>query len=226
MSEAQRKVLQGKLGYHFVDVALLKQALSHRSIGACNNERLEFLGDSILSFVIADELFRLFPGAREGELSRLRSQLVKGDTLANIARELDLGPYLILGDGEKKSGGATRESILADAVEALLGAIYLEAGLPEARSAILRLLASRIGQLSLSDTKKDSKSKLQELLQSKKLPLPEYEVASVEGEGHAQVFTVTCAVQNSSYKASATASSRKKAEKLAALQMLQHLNYQ
>jgi len=226
VSELPIQMLQDKMGYHFDDAALLKQALSHRSIGACNNERLEFLGDSILSFVIADELFRLFPSAREGELSRLRSQLVKGDTLASIAQELNLGVCLILGDGEKKSGGAARESILADAVEALLGAIYLDAGLNATRNTILKLLANRIGQLNLSDTKKDSKSKLQELLQSKKLALPEYEVANIEGEGHAQTFTVTCVVQNTAYKASATASSRKKAEKLAASQMLQHLNHQ
>lgn len=215
--------LQDKLSYRFDDAALLKQALSHRSVGAQNNERLEYLGDSILSFVIADELYRLFPSAREGELSRLRSQLVKGDTLAKIAQELDVGASLLLGDGEKKTGGASRESILADSIEALLGAIYLDSGLSEAKRTILHLFSARINELSLSDTRKDSKSKLQELLQAKKLSLPEYEVIQVDGDGHAQVFTVACIVKNTAYKPTATATSRKKAEKLAATQMLEYL---
>lgn len=218
--------LQVALGYKFRNDSLLRQALSHRSVGASNNERLEFLGDSILNFIVADLLFQTFPSAKEGELSRLRSQLVKGDTLAKIAKELDLSPVLLLGEGERKSGGCNRESIQADAVEALLGAIYCEVGLEAVRPVIHRLFSSRMNELSLDDTRKDSKSKLQEWLQGRKLPLPEYIVSDIEGEGHAQVFTISCSIQGTDFSPSASASSRKKAEKMAAKLMLEHLGVQ
>ncbi|MEX2367164.1 MAG: ribonuclease III, partial [Pseudohongiellaceae bacterium] len=153
------------LDYRFKDQNLLRLALSHCSAGKDNNERLEFLGDSILGFIIAEELYRRFPKGREGELSRLRAELVQRSTLADIARELDLGRYLILGAGELKSGGAARESILADALEALISSLYLDGGLELCRSRVLQVFASRLSVLSLQDSPKDPKTRLQEYLQ-------------------------------------------------------------
>lgn len=208
--------LEQKLGFQFADPQLLKLALTHRSLGASNNERLEFLGDSVLNFVVAEQLFLKFPQAREGQLSRLRASLVKGDTLAAIAQELSLGEFLLLGEGERKSGGHGRASILADAVEAILGAVYHETGLADVKAVILRLLGTRLDALRLEDNQKDSKSELQELTQARQLPLPDYQLVSVEGEGHAQRFTVRCVVVGLARAPEATDSSRKKAEKKAA----------
>lgn len=211
------------IGHHFSEPSLLKLALCHRSLGANNNERLEFLGDSILNFIVAEKLYHQLQGAREGQLSRLRSQMVKGETLAVIARELNLGEFIQLGEGELKSGGAERDSILADSVEAVLGAIFLDAGLDAAILAVDRWYGDRFSHLSIADTMKDSKSHLQELLQAKQLPLPDYEVVNIEGEGHAQQFTVRCTIVGLAQAPEGIASSRKKAEKIAAQAVLQLL---
>ena len=215
--------LEQRLGYHFEDQRQLQLALTHRSHGATNNERLEFLGDSILNFVIGEELFKRFPEVREGQLSRLRSQMVKGETLAEIAREFELGDCLVLGEGEMKSGGNNRDSILADSVEAIIGAIYLASGLDVCRERVLSWFASRLNKLGLNTSAKDSKSRLQEYMQAQRQPLPEYQVVDVSGEGHAQMFTIECRVALSKNSTSATASNRREAEKQAAAQMLVHL---
>ncbi len=173
--------LARKLNYTFKDESLAELAVTHRSHGKRNNERLEFLGDSILNFVIAEALFKRFPEAKEGQLSRLRAQLVKGETLAEIAREMKLGDYLKLGSGELKSGGFRRDSILADAVEAIIGAIYLDSDMDVCRGYVLRWYKERLEQTNLQNTQKDSKTRLQEFLQSRRVALPEYELMSVEG---------------------------------------------
>lgn len=213
-------VLEQALGHRFGDRELLKLALTHRSFGARNNERLEFLGDSLLNYAVADALFKKFPEAREGQLSRLRAQLVRGETLAQIARELNVGAQLTLSDGERKTGGADRDSILADSVEALFGAVYRDAGLEAVLITIERLYASRLAALSLAETPKDAKSRLQELMQARQQPLPEYQVVQVQGQGHEQVFTVSCRVAGLREPVMATASSRKRAEKQTAEQAL------
>lgn len=215
--------LEQRLGYHFEDQRQLQLALTHRSHGATNNERLEFLGDSILNFIVGEALFKRFPEAREGQLSRLRSQMVKGDTLAELAREFELGECLVLGEGEMKSGGHRRDSILADSVEAIIGAIYLASGLDICRERVLVWFAPRLNELGLDTSAKDSKSRLQEYLQAQRQPLPEYVVAEVGGEGHAQVFTIECRVALAKTPTVATASSRREAEKQAAALMLVHL---
>ncbi len=215
--------LARKLGYAFKDESLIELAVTHRSLGKKNNERLEFLGDSILNFVIAEALFGRFPEAQEGQLSRLRAQLVKGDTLAEIAREKKLGDYLRLGSGELKSGGFRRASILADAVEAIIGAIYLDSDMATCRGYVLAWYQSRIEQTSLQDTKKDSKTRLQEFLQSRRAPLPEYELISVEGEAHKQTFHIRCNVQLLQHATEGVGGSRRQAEQEAAKQALSAL---
>jgi ribonuclease-3 len=215
--------LQHRLGYEFKAPALLQLALTHRSHGAHNNERLEFLGDSILNFVIGEALFKRFGDTREGQLSRLRSQLVKGETLAEIAREFELGECLILGEGEMKSGGHSRDSILADSVEALIGAIYTETDFETCRSHVLAWYAERLASLTVDTTAKDSKSQLQEYLQSLRKPLPEYEVVEAAGESHAQIFTIECRVVLLKQPVRAQASNRREAEKLAATEVLRLL---
>ncbi|MDO6569937.1 MULTISPECIES: ribonuclease III [unclassified Gilvimarinus] len=215
--------LQSKLNYEFDDLALFSLALSHRSVGAANNERLEFLGDSILNFIIARALFDQFESAREGQLSRLRSQLVKGETLAELAREFDLGPCLLLGEGEMKSGGQRRDSILADAVEAIIGAIYIDSDFDTCRQCVLRWYQPRLDDLNLDNPAKDAKTRLQEHLQSRKQPLPDYQVVNIEGEAHAQTFTVECHVSLLKNPEVATASSRRVAEKQSAALALKKL---
>lgn len=215
--------LEQRLGYQFEEPRQLQLALTHRSHGATNNERLEFLGDSILNFIIGEDLYHRLPDAREGQLSRLRSQLVKGDTLAELAREFELGDCLILGEGELKSGGRTRDSILADAVEAIIGAIYLASGMEVCRDRVLTWFAPRLNALSTHTTAKDPKSRLQEYMQAQRQPLPEYAVVAVAGEGHAQVFTVECRVALAKTPTSAVASNRREAEKQAAALMLAQL---
>lgn len=212
--------LQERLGYTFADSDKLYRALTHRSHGATNNERLEFLGDSILNFIIGEALFKKFPEAKEGQLSRLRSQLVKGETLAEIAREFALGECLVLGEGEMKSGGHRRDSILADTVEAIIGAVYLESGLEICRDRLHAWYAGRLAALTLETTVKDAKTRLQEHLQSLQLPLPEYRVVDTCGEAHAQLFTVECKVPTLSRVATARASNRREAEKQAAAAIL------
>lgn len=215
--------LEQRLGYHFEDQRQLQLALTHRSHSATNNERLEFLGDSILNFIVGEELFKRFPEVREGQLSRLRSQMVKGDTLAELAREFELGECLILGEGEMKSGGNSRDSILADSVEAIIGAIYLASGLGICRERVLTWFAPRLSKLGLNTSGKDSKSRLQEYMQAQRQPLPEYVVVKVGGEGHAQMFTIECRIALTKQPTSATASNRREAEKQAASLMLAQL---
>ncbi|MDR5902728.1 ribonuclease III [Halomonas icarae] len=212
-----------RLGHDFGDHSLLELAMTHRSYGGQNNERLEFLGDSIVNFVIAEALFRRFPEAREGQLSRLRARLVKGQTLAELAREMEFGEHLRLGSGEMKSGGHRRDSILADAVEAVIGAIYLDAGMEAVRARILSWYAGRLEDTSLQHTQKDPKTRLQEFLQSRQEPLPRYEVVSVEGEAHAQTFTVECHVELLQDHTTGIGSSRRHAEQQAAEMALKQL---
>ncbi len=205
-----------RIGHSFRDNSLLELAMTHRSFGGQNNERLEFLGDSIVNFVIAEDLFQRFPQAREGQLSRLRARLVKGQTLAELAREMEFGGHLLLGSGEMKSGGHRRDSILADAVEAVIGAIYLDAGMETARARVLAWYAARLEAIDLQDTQKDPKTRLQEFLQSRQVALPRYEVISVEGEAHAQTFTVECHVAMLEEHTLGIGSSRRHAEQQAA----------
>lgn len=223
MSEILLQRLQARLGYVFKDPAQLDLALTHRSCGAHNNERLEFLGDSILNFIVGEALFQRFPSAREGQLSRLRAQMVKGETLAELARELDLGECLRLGEGEMKSGGHRRDSILADTVEALIGAIYMEAGLGECAKLVNAWYASRLNKLSLSSPAKDAKTALQEYLQARQLPLPEYLVVQAAGEAHARTFTIECRVTPLKKPVRAQATNRREAEKQAAAETLEKL---
>lgn len=208
--------LSRRIGHSFTDEALFELALTHRSCGKKNNERLEFLGDSILNFVIADDLFERFPKAKEGELSRLRARMVKGVTLSEVARELGLGDYLRLGSGELKSGGYRRDSILADAVEAIIGAIYLDSNMDTARGFILSWFKDRLEKLDLNESMKDSKTRLQEFLQSRRLALPEYELMNVEGEAHAQTFYIDCQVDGLKKVAKGIGNSRRQAEQEAA----------
>lgn len=214
--------LSQRLGYTFNDESLVTLALTHRSKGGTNNERLEFLGDSILNFVIAEDLYQRFPQAREGKLSRLRARMVKGKTLAEVARDFDLGDFLLLGSGELKSGGHKRESILADAVEAIIGAIYLDSGLDSARDRILSWYASRLDDLSLEDPIKDPKTRLQEYQQGRHLALPKYEVLSVQGPSNEQVFKVEVKIPDATPHV-AEGSSRRSAEQAAALKLLSAL---
>lgn len=223
MISLKRQRLSKRLGYTFEDNSLLDLALTHRSCGARNNERLEFLGDSILNFTMGEALYNKFPEAREGDLSRLRAQLVKGETLAEVAREFELGEQLNLGEGEMKSGGFRRDSILADAVEAIIGAIYTEAGMDICQQHLLNWYAKRLDSITLTETKKDTKTQLQEFLQSRRAPVPEYKIVSTSGESHAQQFTVECRVSLLSKPTSATASNRKLAEKQAAAEALELL---
>jgi len=212
-----------KLGYEFSDTSLLELALTHRSCGKRNNERLEFLGDSILNFVIAEDLYARFPQAREGELSRLRAGQVKGETLAEIARELGFGDYLRLGSGELKSGGFRRDSILADSVEAVIGAIYLDSDMDTVRGFILGWYSERLEKINLKQSQKDSKTRLQEFLQSRRIGLPKYELVKVEGEAHDQTFYILCHVEMLEAPTHGTGSSRRQAEQEAARAAIEQL---
>ena len=194
MGRVSSDQLDRALGYTFTDAGLYKLALTHRSHGASNNERLEFLGDSIVNFVIAEALFARFPEAREGQLSRLRASLVKGPTLAQIAIDLQLGEHLQLGLGELKSGGHKRESILADALEAIIGGIYLDGGLEVCRDCILGWFAERLCAIEPGVAEKDAKTCLQEWLQARRQPLPKYHLEEIQGEAHEQLFKVSCRV--------------------------------
>lgn len=208
--------LERRLGYTFKDQDLMILALTHRSFAGRNNERLEFLGDAILNFVAGEALFERFPQAREGQLSRLRARLVKGETLALLARGFDLGEYLRLGSGELKSGGFRRESILADALEALIGAIYLDTGMEAARERVLDWLTAELDGLTLVDTNKDPKTRLQEFLQSRACELPRYEVVDIQGEPHCRTFFVECQVHLLNDKTQGQGVSRRIAEQVAA----------
>jgi len=212
-----------KLNYEFSDPELLNAALTHRSAGARNNERLEFLGDGALNFVIASEIYQLRPNYQEGQLSRLRATLVRGTTLAEIARDIELGDYLKLGTGELKSGGFKRSSILADAVEALIGAVYIDGGYNAAADLIRHLYRERLANLPPDEPQKDAKSLLQEYLQGRKIPIPEYELTGTSGQAHQREFTVMCRVSSLSIESSAVGSSRRRAEQAAADNVLSRL---
>ena len=219
--------LERKIGYCFNDIALLKQALTHRSAATQHNERLEFLGDSILNFTIAEALYHQFPRCNEGELSRMRSTLVREPTLAILARQFELGDYMSLGSGELKSGGFRRESILADCVEAIIGAMSLDQGLVVKTEVIRNWYQQLLAEIKPGDNQKDAKTRLQEYLQGKHLPLPTYEVVNIQGEAHCQIFTVECKVKSAGKidrTFVAKGSSRRKAEQAAAEQILKELD--
>lgn len=214
--------LCNKLGYTFNDLSLLTTALSHRSVGKNNNERLEFLGDSVIGYVMAEELYQRFNDEDEGNLSRYRSLLVKGDTLASIARQIGVGQYLKLGGGELKSGGFRRTSILADAMEAIIGAITLDSDIEQARHCILSWYQERLDNIKTLDLK-DPKTRLQEQLQAKKFELPQYNVISVNGKEHAQIFQVDCHVKELKLAITAEGNSRRAAEQKSAELMLEKI---
>lgn len=214
------KTLCRRLGYDFKDADLIKWALTHRSAGSPHNERLEFLGDGILNFVVALALFERFPSANEGELSRLRATLVKQDTLAKLARNLKIGDALQLGSGELKSGGFRRDSILADALEAIFGAVYLDRGFDACRQLILHHYAEDFALATPGEVLKDPKTRLQEVLQSRKIALPQYRMVSVTGEAHEQTFRLACAIPGLGVETEGIGSSRRKAEQEAAAKAL------
>lgn len=215
--------LEASLGYVFQQPDLLRQALTHRSFGSPHNERLEFLGDSVLNCVIATLLFQRFASLREGNLSRQRANLVRQDTLAEIAQGLQLGEELRLGEGELKSGGFRRPSILADGLEAIIGAIYLDGGFDAARAAIERLYQPLLQNLDPQASAKDAKTELQEILQARKLPLPWYELLTTRGEAHAQEFEVACVIPDLSIRVTGAGHSRRYAEQDAASAALKQL---
>ena len=210
------QALEATLGLGFARPELLRQALTHRSFGIPHNERLEFLGDSILNCAIADSLFHRFAEAKEGDLSRLRSSLVRQETLAEIALTLHLGDYLRLGEGEMKSGGFRRPSTLADALEAVFAAIYLDAGFDVACQVIERLYRPVMAEIDLNQSGKDAKTTLQEILQGRHLPLPRYVLLATRGEAHAQEFEVECLIPELDIRRIGTGSSRRIAEQRAA----------
>lgn len=215
--------LQKRLGYQFNDQALLDQALTHRSLSGRNNERLEYLGDALLNFVIGAALYEVKPVAEEGALSRLRASLVREESLAQLARDLDLGEFIRLGESELKSGGFRRDSILADAFEALLGAVFLDGGFAAAQTVGRQLFASLLANLPDPERLKDPKTRLQEWLQARSRPLPRYEVLQEEGPPHARRFRVCCALADEELRTEAEAASRRYAEQQAADAMLKGL---
>lgn len=212
------QLLQQELGHTFAQVIFLEQALTHRSYGLPHNERLEFLGDSVLNCTIARIIFDRYSAMPEGELSRLRANLVNQAVLAEVATALKLGNLLRLGEGELKTGGASRPSILADAVEALLGAIFLDAGFERAQAVVNSLFSARIDNLSQQTPAKDAKTALQEWLQAHRLPLPSYSISKVAGEAHKQTFSVLCEIESEKISATGTGPSRRAAEQNAAAQ--------
>ncbi|HMV00776.1 MAG TPA: ribonuclease III [Rhodocyclaceae bacterium] len=215
--------LEEALGHCFADRGLLQTALTHRSFGAGHNERLEFLGDSILNCVIAVTLYRRFPGLPEGDLSRLRANLVRQDTLQRIAQNIALGPQLRLGEGELRSGGEGRPSILADALEAMLGAVFLDAGFSAAELVVERLFAELLDGLNPGEACKDAKTRLQEWLQGRRQPLPKYATLGTTGAAHSQRFEVACELERLGVRTVGTGSSRRLAEQAAAELALRHL---
>jgi ribonuclease-3 len=215
--------LENKLGYTFTKTALLEQALTHRSFGTGHNERLEFLGDSVLNCCVANLIYHRFPLMPEGELSRLRANLVNQSVLAEVSTHLGLGALLRLGDGEIKTGGAGRPSILGDALEAILGAIFLDAGFSSASLVVSTLFTARIETAQDTKPAKDAKTALQEWLQGKHLPLPEYTVKRIEGESHRQLFYVECGVAAFGIKCGGSGPTRRVAEQNAAAHALQTL---
>jgi len=219
MKENEFNRLQATIGYTFNNIELFQQALTHRSALGAHNERLEFLGDSILSFAISTDLYLRFPKVDEGDLSRLRATLVCGKMLAEIGREFKLSESLILGQGELKSGGFRRDSIIADAVEAIIGAVFLDSNIDTVKAVILTWYDSRLKGIKPGVSQKDPKTRLQEHIQSRKQPLPVYDVLEIKGEAHNQMFTVSCVITGvESVQGKGT--SRRKAEQIAAEKML------
>lgn len=212
----QPDAIASKTGYQFANPDLLRQALTHRSCGAVHNERLEFLGDAVLNCVVATELFRQFPQLAEGDLSRLRASLVNQQSLYQIALQIDLGAQLLLGEGELKSGGARRPSMLADALEALIGAVFLDGGFAAANHLTLQLLDLPLKAIDPSASGKDPKTLLQEYLQSRRIPLPQYSVIATAGEAHEQSFRVECVIPELSIKTQGEGPNRRSAEQMAA----------
>ena len=208
------------LGYEFTDADLLQQALTHRSANGPNNERLEFLGDAILDFVVSDVIYRSFPEASEGDLSKLRASLVKKSSLAGLAEQTGVGDFLVLGGGERKSGGHRRNSILADTLEALFGAVYLDSGYAAAEDVIKRVFGTRLVEFPAIDELRDPKTRLQEWLQARGFELPQYGLLKVTGKAHNQRFEVQCSIQDGDQAAVGDGTSRRKAEQDAAMQML------
>lgn len=223
MNDGKLNVLQRRIGYTFKDEELLDLALTHRSYKSNNNERLEYLGDAILSFVIAEALYFKFPKAKEGQLSRMRSLLVKGVTLAEIGKAFQLGDFLNLGGGELKSGGFRRESIIADALEAIIGAVFLDSDQEICKRVVLAWYEERLSNLSIEQTEKDPKTRLQEYLQSIKKDLPIYTVSDVSGEAHNQTFYVTCQIEALQITTKNKGSSRRIAEQKSAKEALKIL---
>jgi ribonuclease-3 len=214
--------LEAALGYSFRDRLLLEQALTHKSCGRDHNERLEFLGDAVLGYLVAERLYRLRPAEREDALSLIRSSLVRKETLAEVAGELELGRYLRLRIGERRSGGHRRISILADALEAIIGAVQCDGGIDAAGALVDRLLGARMAAAS-ADTAKDPKTRLQELLQGSNLPVPEYGIEATTGVAHARTFTVRCHVPALGLATVASGGSRRAAEAEAAARMLEQV---
>ncbi len=208
--------LERLIGHDFSNKALLTQALTHRSFGSTNNERLEFLGDGVLNFIVASQLYLKFPKLDEGDLSRLRAHLVKEPTLGEIALTLNIGDALKLGEGELKSGGWRRPSVLADALEAMIGAVFLDAGFAAAEGVVIKLFTPLIEKIDPKAIGKDPKSLLQEYLQSKKIDVPTYEVLAIEGEAHCQTFRVECRVAKYNIVTQGEGTSRRAAEQQAA----------
>jgi len=215
--------LQRRLGYVFNDPTLLSLALSHRSFASANNERMEFLGDAILGLVVTDYLYQQFPDAREGELSRMRSHIVRGESLAEVAKQLELGSDILLGPGEMKSGGHRRDSILGDTVEALLGAVYLDKGIDASRDRIFDWFKSLFDSALEVKPLKDSKTTLQEWLQQRGKSLPDYKLVDTGGEAHSRLFTVSCKIDAVGQEMTAIATSRRRAEQMVAEQLLTEL---
>jgi len=222
MKEQELKRLEKRIGYQFSDFSLLKQALTHRSALGLHNERLEFLGDSILSFVISTDLYKRFPKVDEGDLSRMRATLVCGKMLSEVGREFILSDCLILGPGELKSGGFRRDSIIADGVEAIIGAVFLDSDISTVNQLVLNWFDSRLKTIKPGINQKDPKTRLQEHLQSRKQPLPVYQVLDVKGEAHNQQFTMSCQIEGMQH-VEGKGTSRRKAEQVAAQSMLNAL---
>lgn len=211
------------LDYRFNDAALFRQALTHRSAQGRNNERLEFLGDAVLDFVISEAVFKARPDVSEGDLSKLRSSLVKDTSLAALAADLGLGTHLILGGGEQKTGGHRRESILADSLEAIFAAVFLDSGIDAAKDIIERVFADRLEKLPDVDDLRDPKTRLQEWLQARQMALPVYELVDVSGQDHRQKFEVSCVIEGAAVSTHGTSTTRRKAEQKAAAKMLSEL---
>ena len=218
--------LEKTLHYRFKNAELFQQALTHRSATNYNNERLEFLGDAVLDFVVSEAVYNARPDAPEGDLSKLRASLVRDETLAELAADLGLGEHLILGSGEKKSGGHRRESILADALEAIFGAVYLDRGFAAAKQVIDGVFEQRYISLPDAEELRDPKTRLQEWLQSRKMALPEYELVDVSGKEHKRKFKVTCTIVETSAVTSGESTTRRKAEQKAARKMIELVNEQ